>query len=332
MPLSPPTKLILVANLGTPRAATAEEVRVFLREFLSDPLVVDYPALLWRPLLEGVILRKRPARVAEMYRSIVADDGAMPLALGTEAIARALADSLGPRFEIQPAYRYGSPSVAERLAAALRTGRDTTVVPLFPQRTSSSSETIVELVTSAARSAVPHRAACVVRIPPDDAGYIEALADRIRGCDDFEHLVISFHGIPRRYDRREGGRYRADCEATARSLTAALGLGPTDATLCYQSRFGPEPWLGPATFDTLVALAKRGVRNVSVVTPGFLTEGLETLEEIGVRGREAFLAAGGGQLSRVPAVCDHPAFVASLSRRIRDAGREQDGEAMAHAT
>jgi ferrochelatase len=332
MPPPPPPELVLIANLGTPRAATAEDVREFLREFLSDPYVVDYPAFLWQPLLNRIILRKRPARVAEMYRSIVGSGGGMPLALGTEAIARALAEALGPRFDVQTSYRYGGPSVAERLTAALRAGRSVTVVPLFPQRTSSSSETIVDTVAHVARSTNPEATAHITRIPADDPGYIEALADRVRAAGDFQHLLISFHGIPRRYDRREGGRYRADCEATARALAATLRLGPGDATLCYQSRFGPEPWLGPATFDTLTALAQRGVRDVGVVTPGFLTEGLETLEEIGIRGRETFVAAGGRGFSRVAAVCDHPAFIASLARLIGDAGRNDRGEITAHAS
>lgn len=332
MPPPPPPHLVLIANLGTPRAATAEDVREFLREFLSDPYVVDYPAFLWRPLLNGIILRKRPARVAEMYRSIAGSGGGMPLALGTEAIARALAEALGSRFEVETSYRYGGPSVAERLTAALRAGRSVTVVPLFPQRTSSSSETIVDTVAHVARSTNREATTQITRIPADDPGYIEALADRVRAAGDFQHLLISFHGIPRRYDRREGGRYRADCEVTARALSAALRLGPGDATLCYQSRFGPEPWLGPATFDTLSALARRGVRDVGVVTPGFLTEGLETLEEIGMRGRETFVAAGGRGFSRVAAVCDHPAFIASLARRIGDAGRNDRGEITTHAS
>lgn len=331
MPPSLQPQLVLVTNLGTPRAATAEDVRAFLSEFLSDPQVVDYPAVFWRPLLENIILRSRPARVAEMYRSILAFGRGMPLAIGTDAIANALAAALGSGFEVRAVYRYGSPSLAADLTAALAAGRRTTVVPLFPQRTSSSSETIVDLVIRSALAKSPAFAR-VVRIPPDDPGYIEALAARVNAAGRFDHLAVSFHGIPRRYDRREGGRYRADCEATTHALRSALGLLPSDATLCFQSRFGPEPWLRPATFDTLRALAKRGVRDVAVVMPGFVTEGLETLEEIGVRGREAFRAAGGGDLLRIPAVCDHPAFIASLAARIRDDRPEDGNEATAHAS
>lgn len=311
-------ELVFVTNLGTPRAATPDDVREFLDEFLSDPQVVDYPAFFWRPLLRGIILRKRPARVAEMYRSILTKGGEMPLAVDTETITRRLAELLGSSFDVHASYRYGSASISALLAPALRAGRSAAVVPLFPQRTSSSSETIVDEVERIAKAAGAATRARIVRIPADDPGYIEALADRVRSVGSFQHLVISFHGIPRRYDRREGRIYSADCALTARALTTRLGLAKDDASLCFQSRFGPEPWLGPTTFDTLQAVAKRGVRAVAVVTPGFLTEGLETLEEIGVRGREVFVDAGGTDFARVPAVCDHPAFVASLARGIRE--------------
>ena len=328
--MPPPTpELVLIVNLGTPRAATAEAVTDFLREFLSDPLVVDYPRILWRPLLERIILRSRPTRVAEMYRSITSEDGGMPLARGTEAIAAALGSELGPRFEVRQSYRYGDLSIAQQLAEALEAGRSTTVVPLFPQRTASSSETIVQCADRASLAAGGSLVR-VTRIPADDAGYIEALADRVRSAGVFQHLVVSFHGIPRRYDRREGGIYQADCRATVHALVTALGIAPSDVTLCFQSRFGPEPWIGPATFDTLQALAKRGVRDVAVIMPGFLTEGLETLEEIGIRGRAAFLAAGGSGFVMVPAVTAHPAFIAGLAARIR-AERQQYEETTAHA-
>lgn len=315
MAATPPT-LVLVANLGTPAAATPAAVAEFLREFLSDPLVVDYPAILWHPLLERVILRSRPARVAEMYRS-VAGEGPLPLAAGTREIAAALGRSLGGDFEVEPAYRYGSPSVVQRVSEALQTGlRDVVVAPLFSQRTSSSSETIVLAVEATARTHAAGGRVRIARVAPDDGDYVEAIADRVRGAEPFEHLVVSFHGIPKRYERREGGRYSADCRATTRALVERLGLEKGKVSLAFQSRFGPEPWLGPATFDVLRGLAKRGLRQVAVVMPGFVTEGLETLEEIGVRGREAFLEAGGERLVAVPAVGAHPAFIAALTRSV----------------
>lgn len=315
MPGSPQT-VVLVANLGTPRAATPMDVEVFLREFLSDPLVVDYPAMLWRPLLERVILKKRPTRVAEMYRSI-AGDGPLPLAVGTEAIATALARTLGSGFQVEPVYRYGSPSIAERIRAALeRAAREVVVIPLFPQRTSSSSESIVVEAHATAGACSATGRVDVARLEPDDPGYVRALADRVRAAQPFEHLVVSFHGIPQRYDRREGGTYQADCRRTVRALLGELGLTEHDASLAFQSRFGPEPWLSPSTFATLRKLARRGVRNVAVVMPGFVTEGLETLEEIGVRGRAEFMKAGGTRFQTVSAVSAHPELVASLAGRV----------------
>ena len=161
-------------------------------------------------------------------------------------------------------------------------------------------------------------------LAPDDAGFIEAQAAR---CEEAftacgarpEHLVVSFHGIPARYDRREKGRYQADCRRTHDALLARLGWDPARATLAYQSRFGPERWLGPATAGTLVELPRRGVRSVAVVTPGFLTEGLETIEEIGGQGAESFRHAGGVAFVRVPAVSDHAAFVGALAARFERA-------------
>jgi ferrochelatase len=324
MPGSPQT-IVLVANLGTPRAATPADVEEFLREFLSDPRVVDYPPVLWRPLLERVILKKRPARVAEMYRAI-AGQGPLPLAAGTEAIANAVGEALGPAYHVEPVYRYGSPSVAERIHAALESSASKiVVVPLFPQRTSSSSETIVVQAGAVASARDASERVNVARLEPDDPGYIEALADRVRGAGPFEHLVISFHGIPRRYDTREGGTYQDDCRRTMRALLDVLGLPERDASLAYQSRFGPEPWLGPPTFATLRDLPRRGVRDVAVVMPGFVTEGLETLEEIGVRGRAEFERAGGQMFQQVPAVGAHPALVRSLAKRIAGRNGSLDG-------
>jgi ferrochelatase len=314
-------RIVLVVNLGTPGSPTAADVADFLREFLGDPLVVDYPRWFWKPLLERVILRSRPHKVAEMYRSI-APSGAMPLTRGTEAIANALGKELGASFSVKPAYRYGAGAIAGELTAALRAGDDCVVIPLFPQRTCSSSETIVELADAVAAKENARGRVLLVRIEPDDDGYIAGLAGHVastRAAEPFDHLVVSFHGIPRRYDRREGGRYSRDCRTTFTALLRAASIPPERATLSFQSRFGPEPWLGPATFDVLRSLARAGTRNVGVIMPGFLTEGLETLEEIGVRGREAFLEAGGSRYAVVPALEAAPDLIALLARRVESA-------------
>ncbi len=315
--------LALVVNLGTPERPDADAVRAFLEEFLSDPDVVDFPRWFWQPVLRGIVLRRRPARVAELYRSIW-EAGGSPLAVGTQRVADALAAQLGDAAEVRIAYRYGRPSLADELERALAEGeREIYLVPLFAHRTSSATGTILRLAAGIARENAARGGPARIRralVAPDAPGFIEAQAAR---CEEAfaaagarpGHLVVSFHGIPVRYDRREKGRYQADCRLTTDALLARLGWDPAQATLAYQSRFGPERWLAPATAALLAELPQRGVRSVAVVTPGFLTEGLETIEEIGAQGAETFHHAGGECFVRVPAVTDHPAFVDALVER-----------------
>lgn len=296
---------VVLVNLGTTTAPEPEAVRRFLDEFLSDPMVVDYPRWLWKPILAR-ILRSRPERVAEQYRSIWREEGS-PLETGTRRIAAELSTVLGVEFPVSVAYRYGKPSLASALDAP-----GGLIVPLFPQRTGSTTGTIEALVGERATVRV---------IPPDDAGYIEAQAELFGwavGEHPPDHFVVSFHGIPVRYDRAEHGRYRRDCQATFDALLKRLDWPESKATLAYQSRFGPEPWIGPRTARVLARFGRIGMRTVAVATPGFLTEGLETAEEIGIRGEATFLEAGGERFVRIPCVEDHPAFVASLARLVRD--------------
>lgn len=305
---------ILLVNLGTVQAPTPDGVRAFLEEFLSDPRVVDYPRWLWRPVLSR-ILRSRPEKVAEQYRAIWTDEGS-PLKTGTRRLAEALERRSGT--EVRFAFRYGAPSLRHEIAGS--SGVDYTIVPLFPHRTGPTTGTIEYVLSEMSRKS--NELTWQIRyIAPDDPGYVEALAASCReafeGGRPPEHLVVSFHGIPRRYDRAEGGRYRRDCEATFGCLLERLSWEPGRATLSYQSRFGPEPWIGPATAGVLSRLAVSGVRRVAVTTPGFLTEGLETVEEIGIRGRRTFLEAGGEHFVRVPAIEAHPLFVGSLAEALK---------------
>lgn len=288
---------VVLVNLGTTRAPEPDAVRDFLAEFLSDPMVVDYPAWLWKPILKR-ILATRPERVAEQYRSIWTGDGS-PLHVGSHRIAHALRGLL--RRDVRVAFRYGEPALEMALEDR------PIVVPLFPQRTGSTTGTIERLVGGRAS---------VRQVPADADGYVEAQADLWRKSvngEPPEHVVVSFHGIPARYDRAEGGLYRRDCEATFEALVERVGWPASKATLAFQSRFGPEPWIGPATAKSLQKLARSGIRSVAVATPGFATEGLETVEEIGIRGRETFLAEGGERFLRIPCVEAHPAFVRTLA-------------------
>lgn len=315
---------VLLVNLGTTKTPDATGVREFLAEFLADPMVVDWPRFLWMPILRGIVLRKRPERVADLYRTIWTDEGS-PLRAQSERLARRLAESLGPDASVRAVYRYGTPSLEEELHAAATRAKRIVAIPLFPQRTASSSgSALVELGRAARALEIDGRVVCG-ELAPDDDHYIEALRDRVQsGFAELdappEHLLVSFHGIPARVDRAEGGTYSADCALTAAALLDALDWDPSRATLSFQSKFGPERWLGPATADLLTELPKRGVRRLGVVAPGFLTDGLETLEELGVQGRESFLGAGGTELTLIPAVADHPALAAGLLR-IVESGR-----------
>ena len=314
---------LLLVNLGSPEEPSPNAVREFLAEFLSDPMVIDYPRWLWQPILRGAVLRRRPQAVAELYRSIWRDEGS-PLRQETERMAAGLSRILDGRCRVTTAYRYGQPSLARLVADAALRGVDALLVlPLFPQR-SFTTEGSIEVVAraSAARCGFENRLE-MLQLPPDDESYIEALAGRVRNAlsagPEPGHLVVSFHGVPRRYDRKDRGLYRRDCQVTASRLLRRLDWSADRATLCYQSRFGPEPWLTPATDQVITALPAAGVRDVAVVAPGFVTDGLETLEELGVRGRESFLGHGGRRFNLVPAVADHPAFLRGLAARVDEA-------------
>lgn len=324
--------LVLLVNLGTPDRPEPDSVRAFLSEFLTDPLVVDLPGWLWRPILHGMVLRSRPAKVARLYESIwyrqpcgdlCPGTGCSPLSCGTRRVAAALREELGTGFRVDWAYRYGRRSIRSALSQVAAQEADRIfVVPLFPQRTCSTSGSIIEETRCVAAALGIADRVQIVEIPPDERGYVKALARRCRAAlerlpEPPGHLLISFHGIPRRYDRRERGRYTDDCLRTASGLVQELDWDPRKATLCYQSKFGPEPWLTPATANRIQELAAQ-VRHLAVVTPGFLTEGLETLEEIGQRGHEAFVLGGGEGLVYLPAVEDEVSFVRGLSRLIHE--------------
>jgi ferrochelatase len=302
---------VLLVNLGTPEAPTAAAVRCYLDEFLSDPRVVALPRWLWLPLLRWVILPRRAPKVAGKYASIWLPGGS-PLAVHTRNLAAAVQARL-PGVEVAHAMRYGAPSLAAALAA-LR-GRRVVVLPLYPQYSTTTTASIADVVEAAG---LPP--ACMVADYHDDAGWVAAIAGSIRdhwaAHGRGEHLLLSFHGLPERVVKA-GDPYARQCEAGAAAIAAALGLAPGEWTLAYQSRFGAERWLQPATVDALDALAARGLRRVDVACPGFAADCLETLEEIGMMLAERFAAAG-GQLRVVPCLNDAPAHadaIAAIARR-----------------
>jgi len=310
---------LLLVNLGTPDAPTAESVRRFLDEFLSDPDVIDFPRWFWQPILQGIILRTRPRKVAEAYASIWTPEGS-PLRASTERIVARLRADSNDRFTVSAAYRYGEPSIGSEKARLKVEGvQRVIVVPLFPQRTSSTTGTAFRRSFEAASQMDLDFPVINRVIPATDPGYIQAQADRFFEAIADEpappdHIVISYHGIPKRYDRNERRSYSSDCCHTTTALLEAIKWPVERSTLTFQSKFGPEKWLTPATDAVLEELPKKGVKSVAVITPGFVTDGLETIEEIGDRGRESFMHAGGERFIRVSAVDEHPAFLQSLAR------------------
>lgn len=308
-----PTALVLV-NLGTPEAPTPAAVRRYLREFLSDRRVVDLPGWLWRPLLECVILPLRASRVARKYASVWLEQGS-PLAVYTRRLAEAVQREC-PELHVVHAMRYGTPAMADVLARLRDRGiRDALVLPLYPQYSTTTTASVGDVLAQA--SGLSTR---LVEEYHLDAGWVAALADSIRAHrathGSAAHLLFSFHGLPQRL-ADQGDPYPRQCEAGAAAIAAALGLREEEWTLTYQSRFGREKWLEPATADTLAALAARGVRSVDVVAPGFAVDCLETLEEVAQMLREDFHARG-GELRYIPCLNDgaaHARVLAAIARR-----------------
>ena len=302
---------ILLANLGTPDAPTPEAVKRYLRQFLSDPRVVDTSPALWWPLLRGVILPLRAPRVAKLYQSIWMEDGS-PLMVYSKAQQQALAERL-PDTPVALGMSYGSPSLESAVDELLASGVEhMEVLPLYPQYSCSTVAAVWdELARILARKrGIP--GVSFIRDYADDSSYIDALAKSAR--DSFaQHgepdlLLLSYHGIPQRY-ADEGDDYPQRCRDTTRELVSALGLPPEKVMMTFQSRFGREPWLTPYTDETLKMLAEKGTRHIQVMCPGFAADCLETLEEIAVQNREIFLEAGGKQYEYIPALNATPEHI-----------------------
>jgi ferrochelatase len=321
-PPHPTTLGVLLVNTGTPDAPTSRGVGRFLRRFLSDPRVIELPRLLWLPLLYGLILPLRSPRSARKYREIWQEQGS-PLLLYTSRLRAAVEGALaagGASAVVADAYLYTPPLVEDILAAWRAQGlRRMFVLPLFPQSSGSTTGAVYDGVARGLRS---WRALPALRFAAGygaDAGYIGALAASVRehweanGRDG--HLLLSFHGIPESYVTR-GDRYAEECRETAALLAAALGLLPRDWSLSFQSRFGANRWLSPATEDVLRALPGRGERRLTVLCPGFAADCLETLEEIALTGRAIYLGAGGERCDYVPALNDREDHARSLAALI----------------
>ncbi len=334
---------ILLAQLGTPASPGVADVRRYLREFLSDPRVIDLPAPARWLLVNAIIAPFRAPKSAHAYRAIWTPEGS-PLLVHSRAFADALQRALGDGFRVALGMRYGAPRLADALSALCDAGVSRIVaLPLYPQVAESSSGTAI----AAIREAAARRAGCppIAFVGPffADAGFVAAVADAARPVlarERCDHVLFSYHGLPERHVRaadREtrphclaspgccdaptslalANCYRAQCFATTRAVAGALALPSERVTTAFQSRLGRDPWIKPWTDEELPRLAARGVKRLAVLCPSFVADCLETLEEVGLRARDQWLGLGGEALALVPCVNASPAWVSAAAALVR---------------
>ncbi len=300
---------VLCVNLGTPDAPTYRGIRRFLKQFLSDRRVIDTPRWLWWPILYGFILSFRPLKIAKQYQAIWTDQGS-PLSVHTLDLAKALQEQLdqaqADTFHVIMAMRYGQPSIEEAIKTFEKhLIRKIIVLPLFPQYSATTTASVFDAVAKVLkhRHFIPEMH--WIQQYSNHPQYINALAHSVKQSwakhGKTEHLMITFHGIPQRYFNN-GDPYYCFCHKTARLLREKLGLTDNQATMVFQSRFGPSKWLEPACDDSIKALAKQGIQSLTVISPGFAADCLETLEEINETYRTLFLEHGGKTFHYVPAL------------------------------
>lgn len=325
MPQPAPPIGVLLLQLGTPDAPDTASVRRYLREFLSDRRVVDLSRAIWLPILHGIILRTRPAKSARLYQKVWTPEGS-PLAVISRAQAAGLEARLNENRDhqaavVRVAMRYGQPSLAGVLNEFQANGIERILAfPMYPQYAGATTGSSLEQLFGDAggRRVVP--SVRVVAPYFDDVDYIEALArgieERVRDTNELpDTLLLSFHGLPKRY-AEEGDPYPRHCQATAAALTRRLGWDDGRVRVTFQSRFGREEWLQPYTAQTLEDLGRQRAR-IMVACPGFTADCLETLEEIGITGREQFVERGGQSFARVPCLNDDAAWLDAMARIAR---------------
>jgi ferrochelatase len=315
---------VLLINLGTPDAPTAPALRVYLKEFLSDPRVVEIPQIVWWPILNGIILNVRPKKSAVKYESVWMEEGS-PLRVYTERQAALVKTELAARgmdVDVQYAMRYGNPSIPSVLDRMRAQGlRRLLVLPMYPQYSASTTATAFDVLfhqLTAMRNQPDLR---VIRSFHDHKPWIAAIAASIRR--HWEHngrgdmLLFSFHGVPKR-SLLKGDPYHCECHKTARLVAESLGLKQDEWRLAFQSRFGKAEWLKPYTSEVIQALPKQGIKKLDVVCPGFTADCLETLEEIAMEGKEEFLHAGGEQYRYIPCLNDEPKGITAFADLVQE--------------
>ena len=314
---------VLLINLGTPDAPEPGAVRRYLAEFLTDPRVIEIPQFVWRPILHGVVLRTRPKKSAHAYKQVWTEEGS-PLAAITRRQAEALQRRLGDEVIVDFAMRYGNPGIARSVEQLVSLGCDRIVAaPLYPQYCGATTASAQDALFAALASM--RRQPTVRALPPyfDEPVHIDALKasiERQLAALAFEpqRLLLSFHGMPQR-TLELGDPYHCHCQKTARLLGEQLSI-PTD--IAFQSRFGRAKWLEPATDKVLAAYPSQGVTRIAIAAPGFSADCVETLEELGIRGRETFMSAGGEEFARLDCLNDSPEGMDMLEALI---GRELAG-------
>jgi protoporphyrin/coproporphyrin ferrochelatase len=316
---------ILLINLGTPEAPTAQAVRPYLEEFLSDPRVVEIPKAVWWLILNGIILNTRPKKSAAKYATVWLPEGS-PLRVHTAKQTMLLQGFLGERtkapFVVDYAMRYGNPSIPSVLRKLKEQNcQRILIVPMYPQYAASSTATAFDIVFAELQQMRNTPALRTIKNFHDHPGYIKALVNNI---NDYwmkngrpEKLVMSFHGLPQ-FSLDKGDPYHCECHKTGRLLAQELGLQPGQYFLSFQSRFGKAEWLKPYTTATLKELGKQKTKRVDVVCPGFVADCLETLEEIAMEGKEDFQHAGGGEYHYIPCLNERDDWMHALTDLVMD--------------
>lgn len=323
---TPEKTAVLLINLGTPDAPSAPAVRRYLKEFLSDRRVIEIPRLVWWPVLNGIILNTRPRQSAAKYESIWLPEGS-PHKVYTDRLTGALRGALAERSQGAPlmveyAMRYGNPSIPDVMARLkAQNCQRILLVPLYPQYAASTVATALDKVFEVVMRMRNAPALRAIKHFPGDPGYIKSTAQNIRAYwaqhGQPDKLVMSFHGLPR-FTLDRGDPYHCECLKSGRLIAEELGLAQDRYLITFQSRFGRAEWLQPYTAATLKELGRQGTRRVDMVCPGFLTDCLETLEEINMEVRREFVDAGGGDYHYIPCLNDGADWVAALADIVMD--------------